>query len=289
MQNTICRSALYMPGSNKRALEKATTLAADAIVMDLEDSVAPDAKPSAREEIERAVETHDYGHRLKVLRVNDLTSSWIQEDLLLATRIKPDAVLLPKVQTDSDVLLMQEKMDSLGVAASTSLWVMLETPLAVINAASIAATSQRCARLSTFCIGNNDLAKEAGMPVTSDRTHLIPWLLDFVIAAKAYRLNILDGVFNNFSDLSGFEHECKEGKALGMTGKTLIHPSQIEMANAAYSPNEDDIRNAQAIVDAFAQAGNESKGVLQVDGAMVERLHLQMAENTLALAALIKG
>lgn len=278
-----------MPASNTRALAKGPTLSADAIVIDLEDSVAVETKPQARQNAIDALTHNDYGYRLRVLRVNDVSSEWFDADMEALQQVKPDAVLLPKVESAQTIQHVQKRLDDADQSGQVKLWAMLETPKAVVNVASIAHSSEQCSRFETICIGNNDLASEAGMRVTSDRTLLMPWLMSVLAAAKAYRLTILDGVYNDFADLDGFGIECAQGASMGMDGKTLIHPSQIDIANQAYSPTVDDVAQAQQVVDAFASAADPQVGVLQIDGRMIERLHLDMARRTLAITARIKG
>jgi len=278
-----------MPAVNTRALAKGPVLNADAIVIDLEDSVATEAKPQARKNAIDALTHNDYGYRKRVLRVNDVSSEWFDADMAVLQHVKPDAVLLPKVESAQTIQRVQKLLDEADQSGQVKMWAMLETTKAVVNVASIAHSSEQCHRFETVCIGNNDLAREAGMRVTSDRSLLMPWLMSILAAAKAYQLTILDGVYNDFADLDGFGFECAQGASMGMSGKTLIHPSQIEIANQAYSPNADDIEQAQRVVDAFANADDPHAGVLQIDGRMVERLHLDMAQQTLAIAARIKG
>jgi len=289
MTISICRTALYMPATNTRALAKGPGLNADAIIIDLEDSVAAKVKPLARQNAIDALTNHDYGYRLRVLRVNDVASEWFDDDMGLLQQIRPDAVMLPKVESAQTIQHVQKLLDAADETGQVKIWAMLETTKAVVNVASIAQSKEQCNRFDTVCIGNNDLAREAGMRVTSERSLLIPWLMSLLAAAKAYRLTILDGVYNDFADLDGFAFECTQGASMGMSGKTLIHPSQIDIANRAYSPTANDIKQAQKVVDAFANATDPQVGVLQIDGRMVERLHLDMAHQTLAIAAHVKG
>ncbi len=275
-----------MPASNTRALAKGPSLNADAIVIDLEDSVAPNAKAQARINALAAL-GQNYGHRLRVLRVNDVDSDFFADDIALLKQAQPDAVLLPKVESAQTIIEVDRILSAFN--DSVKLWAMLETTKAVVNANSIAQSTEQCPRFTTVCIGNNDLAREAGMQVGSDRNLLIPWLMQLLLAAKAYGLDILDGVYNNFKDIEGFHLECEQGAAMGMSGKTLIHPSQIDGANKAYSPSAADIAQAQQIVDAFALPEHAGLGVLQINGRMVERLHLDMALHTLDIAERIKA
>jgi len=278
-----------MPASNERALQKGPSLEADAIVVDLEDSVHPDAKTDARKNVVHAFNQFDYGHRLRVVRVNAVGSVWFKDDMQMLHDVKPDAVLLPKVETPAAIGIAHQHLQNVPELGNTKIWAMFETPMAVLNAAAIAAIKTQINEFTTVCIGNNDLAREANMVVSSDRALLMPWLLQIVLACKAYKLHVMDGVYNDFSDLTGYEYECLQGAAMGMSGKTLIHPKQIAAANKAYSPSAEDIKNAQAIVAAFAKPENSSQGAIQIDGRMVERLHLSMAEHTLSVASQLKN
>ncbi len=280
----VCRSALYMPASNEKAVSKGPTLAADAIILDLEDSVSPALKEIARQQAQEALRSLDYGKRLRVIRCNGTDTTWFEDDLSMCIEAQPNAILLPKVESPQTIESVRDRLDILGAHPDIQIWAMLETPKAVLAAADIAATSARCSRLTTFCIGNNDLAREANMPVRSDRTYLIPWLMTILLAAKAYRLVVLDGVYNNFADVKGFALECAEGAAMGMNGKTLIHPSQIADANLAYSPSADEIEKAKLVVATFDLPENKTAGAVQINGQMVERLHLEMALQTLKRA-----
>lgn len=273
-----CRSALYMPASNARALAKGPSLCADAIVIDLEDSVSAEKKASAREQAMEALNQYDYGYRLRVLRVNAADTPWHVDDIEAASCARLDAIVLPKVDTVDDIAQVSALMDNYPALDDCALWAMLETPLAVINAVSIAACSKSYQRLSMFLVGNNDMARAAGMPVQSDRTYLLPWLMSLVAAAKAYDLQILDGVYNDFADVDGFTKECVQGATMGMNGKTLIHPSQLAAANTAFSPSTSDVESAKATVQAFSRPENQGKGAISIDGCMIERLHLAMAE-----------
>jgi len=271
-----------MPASNERALAKGPSLQADAIIVDLEDSVAPDSKNQARSQAIEALAQADYGYRIRALRINTADTPWYEDDIHAASLCHPEAIVLPKVDTVEDVKHLSGFMDKHKALEKTSIWAMIESPLGVVNATSIAACSRDYPRLALFIVGNNDLARAAGMPVQSDRTYLVPWLLQLVAAVKAFELQILDGVYNNFADLDGFSAECKQGAIMGMNGKTLIHPSQLTMANDAFSPSTNDIQSARAVVDAFARPENKDKGAISIDGRMTERLHLHMAEQLLA-------
>lgn len=279
-----CRSALYMPASNARALSKGPGLAADAIIVDLEDSVAPDAKAMAREQAVEALSEVDYGYRLRALRINAADTRWFQDDLDAVKSSIPDVLVLPKVESVEDIARVSAFLDTDDRTSNVAIWAMMESTGAVVNAAEIAGCKKDLPRLSALVVGNNDLSRSANMPISSDRTYLLPWLMTWIAAAKTNRLGILDGVYNDFKDLEGYESECAQGVAMGMDGKTLIHPTQIEIANHAFTPSEREVEHALAVVAAFADPANEGAGVLQLEGQMIERLHLHMAQRTLARA-----
>lgn len=285
MNHVDCRSALYMPASVEKVLAKGPGCAADAVIVDLEDAVAPDAKDMAREQAVKALTEFDYGYRLRALRINAAGTRWHEDDVAAVARSRPDAVVLPKVESADDVRQLGQSLDSLPETSGVALWAMMESPLAVLNAQAIAQCVRECPRLSLFIVGSNDLVREAGMPMGKDRTLLIPWMMTLVAAARAHGLQILDGVFNDFSDIAGLEIECRQGVAMGMDGKTLIHPSQIGTANELFAPAPAAIAEAEAIVAAFADPVNAGAGVVQVQGRMVERLHLDMARQLLKRAA----
>src|SRR5581483_2729749 len=233
------RSVLYMPGSNARALEKAKSLAADALILDLEDAVAPDAKEAARGQVCAAVKAGGYGHRELVIRINGLGTPWGQADLEAAAQAAPDAVLLPKPGTGADIARATEALARAGAPEKTRLWAMIETPLAILNLQDIAAASQRRgARLACFVLGTNDLVKETRADLSVNRRPALYWLSAAVTAARAYGLDVLDGVYNNFKDAEGFRRECVHGRRLGFDGKTLIHPDQVAVANEVFAPAE---------------------------------------------------
>lgn len=280
------RSVLYMPGSNARALEKAKTLATDAVILDLEDSVAPDAKLVAREQVAAIVKGGGFGSREVVVRVNGLSGPWGRDDLAAAVAVTPDAILIPKVSKAEDVFEAVAELDRLGAPESVKIWAMFETPLAVLNARDIAAAASVPAgrRLTVFVLGTNDLAKETRARFVPGRTTMLPWLTTAIAAGRAFGLDVIDGVYNNLSDAEGFAAECAQGRDLGMDGKTLIHPNQLEVANATFSPSEAEVEAARKILAAFALPENASKGVISLDGRMVERLHAEMAERVVAIA-----
>ena len=275
MPNRPRRSVLYMPGSNARALEKAKTLAADAVILDLEDSVAPDAKAEARKLVCDAVKAGGFGKREVAIRVNGLTTPWGSDDMAAAVAAKPDAILVPKVSSAIDMML------AAALAKGVALWAMIETPLSILNLKDIAATAQ-AAHLTCFIIGTNDLIKDTRMQAGQNRMALVPSLSLAVIAARAFGISCVDGVFNDLKDEQGFAAECEQGLLLGMDGKTLIHPSQIESANRIFSPSPDEVAWAKGVIEVFALPENAAKGVVTLNGKMVERLHLAMAQRIMA-------
>ena len=281
------RSVLYMPGSNMRALEKAKSLAADCLILDLEDAVAPDAKAEARSQVAEAVATGGYGRREIVIRINGFDTDWGDADLAAVAPLAPDAVLVPKVETADDIEAASTKLDAAGAAPDVALWVMMETPLAILNARAIAESTGRT-RLRAFVMGTNDLAKEMRGQLRPGRAPYLGPLATCVLAARAYELTVLDGVFNDIANAEGFAAECAQGRELGFDGKTLIHPSQIGPCNEIFSPDADELARARRIVDAFALPENAGKGVITVDGRMVELLHAEIAKRTVAVAAAIE-
>jgi citrate lyase subunit beta / citryl-CoA lyase len=284
------RSALYMPGSNARALEKARSLDADVILLDLEDAVAPDVKEKARGQVCEAVAAGGYGHREVVIRVNGPGTPWFEEDFNAAVAASPDAILIPKVSAPDTLFDIAVRLAQAGAPAKIRIWAMIETPVAILRVHDIAACAHdRSTRLSCFVMGTNDLAKETRARFVPDRSTMLPWLATSLLAARAYGLDILDGVFNQISDTDGFDAECAQGRDLGFDGKTLIHPSQIAEANRIFAPDAEEVERARAIIAAFEKPENADKGAINMDGRMVERLHAQMAVRVVALADAIAG
>jgi len=281
------RSVLYMPATNEKALAKLPSLACDCVIFDLEDAVAPEAKADARERL-RGFLTQNRPDRVEiVVRINALSTEWGTEDLIAMRACQPHAILLPKIDTPRDVKEADEALDDMDAGRNLALWTMIETPKAMLNIGALAELGRdNATRLACFVAGTNDLVKDTGVRATPDRRYLMPWLLQIVLAARAGGLDTLDGVSNDFRDLDAFARECAEGRNLGFDGKTLIHPAQIDPANTAFSPAEEEVREAQAIVAAFALPENAGKGVIRLDGRMVERLHLAQAERLLAKAGL---
>jgi citrate lyase subunit beta / citryl-CoA lyase len=279
------RSVLYMPGSNARALEKARELPADGIILDLEDAVAPDAKAQARELIVKSLRDGGYGKREVFVRINGLDTPWWVEDLNAVIAAKPDAVLLPKVSEPGQLQDVAERLVDLGAEPRIRIWAMMETPLAMLNVGEIAAAALDTeTRLAGFVMGTNDLAKDTRARIVPGRAPMLPWLMNCVAAARAYGLDILDGVYNDLGNAEGFAEECRQARDLGFDGKTLIHPRQIEPCNAAFSPTPEELESARKMIAAFDLPENENKGVIQIDGRMVERLHADMARRTVAIA-----
>jgi citrate lyase subunit beta/citryl-CoA lyase len=245
------RSVLYVPASNQRALAKIASLPADAVIIDLEDAVAPEEKVSAREGLRSWFGEKPETAAELIIRINPLSSDWGADDLALAGSLEPGGILLPKADTPRDILEAGDALDDEAVPDGVRLWAMIETPRAMLNVGAIAELGRdRASRLSALVAGTNDLSKETGV---MERRLMVPWLMQMVLAARAGGLVVLDGVMNSFSDLDAFERECAEAAAMGFDGKTLIHPSQIEPANAAFAPSEAVLAEAQAIVDAFGK------------------------------------
>ncbi|QYX56672.1 CoA ester lyase [Roseovarius sp. SCSIO 43702] len=269
------RSVLYIPGSKERALEKARTLAADAIIFDLEDAVAPDAKAEARETLKRALAEGGYGKRAKIVRINALTTEWGLEDVRVLRDAGADAILLPKVNAAPDV-------DSLAdlLPRDLPIWVMMETPASVFNAREIAAH----ARVAGLVTGTNDLIKDLGARYRADRMPLMTALQTIVMAARAARIVAVDGVYNRFRDGEGLKAECEQGRDLGFDGKTLIHPAQIEGANVAFAPTNSEIDLARRQIAAYEDSMASGQGIAVVDGQIVENLHVVAARRVLARA-----
>ena len=282
------RSCLYMPGANERALEKAKTLPADTVIMDLEDAVAPEAKETARDTIRAAVTAGGYGHREIVVRMNGLDTEWGQADLKMAVEAGAHALLAPKVIDGSDIDRLDDAMSLAGAPAEMGLWVMIEMPKAILNIQDIAEAVGRT-RMTTFVMGTNDLAKEYRARMTPDRLAFQTALGMSMAAARAYNIVAIDGVYNDIKNEQGLIDECEQGRDLGFDGKTLIHPSQLDTANRVFAPSPHDVEHAQAVIEAFADPQNAGKGVLKVNGEMTELLHLDEARRTVAMDEAIRA
>jgi len=283
------RSVLYMPGSNARAIEKARTLPADAIILDLEDSVAPDAKVAARQQVMDAVTAGGFAPREVIVRINGLDTAWHVDDLTAAARAAPDAILVPKISTPHQLESIGQRLLDMHADHRTQVWAMIETPLALFNILPLAAEAKDSeARLAAFVMGTNDLAKETRARIVPGRAPMLPWLMSCMAAARTYGVDILDGVYNDLGNAEGFARECAEARDMGFDGKTLIHPNQIEPCNAAFSPSAEEVAQARKIIAAFDEPENRDKGVVQLDGRMIERLHAEMARRTVAIAQAIE-
>jgi citrate lyase subunit beta / citryl-CoA lyase len=282
------RSLLYMPGSNARALEKAKTLAADGVILDLEDSVAPEAKEAARDGVATAVKAGGFGAREVFIRVNGVDTPWHADDLAAAAHAAPDAILVPKVQSPETLELVGRRLLDMGTDQKTRIWAMIETPLAIFNILAIAAEARDSeSRLSGLIMGTNDLAKDTRARLVPGRAPMLAWLSTCVAAARIYSIDILDGVYNDLDNAEGFAAECAQGVELGFDGKTLIHPSQIAACNKAFSPSADEVAQARKVIAEFDKPENKGKGVVAIGGRMVERLHAEMARRTVAIAQAI--
>ncbi len=275
------RSVLYMPGANERALEKARTLPADALILDLEDAVAPDAKPAARDRVCAAAASGEYGRREVTIRVNGIDTPWHAEDLAAVGEAGPAAVVVPKVGSADEVRAIAAALPEPGAN-----WAMIETPAAVLRGAEIAGATER---LTALVLGTNDLAKEMLAEQVPGRGPLLGPLSMCVLAARATGKTILDGVYNDVRDTDGFAAECRQGKEFGFDGKTLIHPGQIEPCNRIFAPSEEEVERSRKIVDAFEAARREGRGVATVDGRMIENLHVDNARRILDLADAVNG
>ncbi len=287
VQHRPRRSALYMPGANARALEKAKTISADCLILDLEDAVAPDAKSDARTAVCEAVSAGGYGPREVVIRMNALDTEWGGEDLAAAVKAGPDTILAPKVNHGSDIERLDEALTDASAPKELGLWVMIETPLALLNIAGIAAAGAHT-RLSGFVMGTNDLAKDMRASPALGRTLAFGTAFGLTLAAaRAYGLIALDGVYNDIKNEAGFAAECREGAAMGFDGKTLIHPSQVAPCNTVFAPSEAAVAQARDVIAAFALPENSGAGVIKVNGKMTEILHLQEAERLVAMDAAI--
>jgi len=282
------RSVLYMPGSNARAIEKARTLPADAVILDLEDSVAPDAKAAARQQVVDAVKAGGFGAREVIVRVNGLDTPWHVDDVTAAAHAAPDAILVPKISTPQQLEAIGQRLLDMHADLRTRIWAMIEMPIAIFNILSLAKEADDSeSRLDAFVMGTNDLAKDTRARIVPGRAPMLGWLMQCVAAARIYGVDIIDGVYNDLGNTEGFARECGEARDMGFDGKTLIHPNQIEACNAAFSPSADDVAQAQKIIAAFDLPENKNKGVVAIDGRMVERLHAEMARRTVAIAQAI--
>jgi citrate lyase subunit beta/citryl-CoA lyase len=279
----VLRSVLYMPSSNARALEKAKTIAADGIIFDLEDAVAPDAKEAAREQACAAAGSSDYGDRTLTVRCNGLDTPWGHADLAAAARSGAAAVVIPKVSGPDHLRQVVNTLDDAGAPADLAVWAMVETPAAIFAVRDIA----HFERVSVLVLGTNDLAKELRATLVPGRQPLLPHLATALLAAREAGIAVLDGVYNDVKDLDGFEAECRQGMEMGFDGKTLIHPSQVDIANRVWAPSEAEVEHARRVIEAFEEAQRDGRGVVTVDGRMIENLHVDNARRTLSVAEAI--
>jgi citrate lyase subunit beta / citryl-CoA lyase len=278
------RSLLFMPGSNSRALEKARVLAADTVILDLEDSVAPDAKPSARDQIAKAIAAGGFGKREIWIRTNALDTPFWADDARMAARARPDAILVPKVSSVEDLRTISGALHEAKADPSIRVWAMIETARAVLHAEELAAASRDEPRLAGFVFGPNDISRETRIRMQPGRAIMLPMITHCILATRAYGLEILDGPYSDFSNIEGFNQECVQARDLGFDGKTLIHPGQIEACNVIFTPPVEEVARARKIIAAFELPENAARGAISLDGQMVERLHADMARRTIALA-----
>ena len=280
------RSVLYLPASNERALEKAKTLPVDALILDLEDAVAPDAKNVARENACAAARSGDYGRRELAIRVNGIGSPWHDADLAAVANAGPDAVVVPKVGSADEVRALVAAMEAAGAPETTALWAMIETPVAVLHAEEIAGASER---LTCFVLGTNDLYKELGATYAAGRAAVSASLQLVLLAARSAGVAVVDGVFNDVTDAEGFRLECQQGRDLGFDGKTLIHPGQVQPCNEVFAPSADQVEQARAVIGAFEAAVSEGRGVATLNGRLIENLHVDTARQVLATDEAIRA
>ncbi len=278
------RSVLYMPGSNPRALEKARDLAADTLILDLEDAVAPDAKEKARVLVCSALTEGGFGKRELVVRINGLGTPWGRDDVIAVSRCGADALLLPKVEGAGYIREVLSIMDVAGAAPDTAIWCMMETPLGILHAERIASASPR---IGSFVMGTSDLTKDLQAQHTRSRIPMLTGLSLCLLAGRAFDISVIDGVHLALDDMESFEAACEQGHEMGFDGKTLIHPKQIEIANRVFGPSEEEVAWARRIIEAHEEAAETGKGVVVVDGRLIENLHVQDAQRTIALATAI--
>jgi citrate lyase subunit beta / citryl-CoA lyase len=282
------RSPLFMPGSNARALEKARNLPADGLILDLEDSVAPDAKALARDQIAAAIAAKGFGRREILIRINSLDTPWWNIDIAMAGKARPDGILVPKISSVADLKAIADRLAEVNADPSIAVWAMIETARAVLDAEELAAASRDPKmRLAGFVFGPNDLSRETRIKMMPGRAAMLPLITHCILATRAHGLEILDGPYSDFSNVDGFGQECTQARDLGFDGKTLIHPGQIEACNAIFTPPEEEVAQARRIIAAFERPENASRGAIQLDGQMVERLHAEMAHRTIAIAEAI--
>jgi citrate lyase subunit beta/citryl-CoA lyase len=279
------RSLLFMPGSNARALEKARILPADGIILDLEDSVAPDAKALAREQIAQAIAARGFGRREVWVRTNGLDTPWWIDDVAMAGKAGPDGILVPKISSVEDLNTVGDRLSGIAADGSIKVWAMIETARAVLHAEELATASRDArTRLAGFVFGPNDIARETRIRMQPGRAAMVPMITHCILATRAQGLEILDGPYSDLGNVDGFGQECTQARDLGFDGKTLIHPGQIEACNAIFTPPAEEVAQARRIIAAFEMPENAGRGAIRLDGQMVERLHAGMAKRTIAIA-----
>lgn len=279
------RSVLYMPAANARALEKAKDIGADALIFDLEDAVAPDAKEVAREQACAAAASGDYGHRELTIRCNGLDTPWGEADVRAAAAVGPSAVVIPKVNSAAYLEEIERILNDAGAPAETQIWAMVETPTGILNVNEIAHHD----RVAAMVMGTNDMAKEMRATLTPDRAALMPYLALCLLSAREADITILDGVFNDIKNEDAFATQCDQGASMGFDGKTLIHPSQVGPCNEAFSPSLDELDFHRRVIEEFEAAEAEGRGVLTVDGKMIENLHVDEARRAIAVSEALEG
>ncbi|MDM9621261.1 CoA ester lyase [Rhizobium sp. S96] len=285
---SLRRSVLSVPAINSRALEKSRLLDCDAVIFDLEDSVAPERKAEARENLAAFFAGAPLQGKERIIRVNALSSNFGRADMELVAALEPDAVLLPKVDEPQHVMTVSDFLADADAPETLRIWAMIETPRGILNAAAIAEAGRTAgSRLDCFVVGLNDLRKETGVLPQPGRTYLVPWLMQVILAVRAYGLDAIDSVFNDFKDAAAFDAECAEARAMGFDGKMLIHPAQIEAANRHFGPDASAVAEAEAIIAAFADPATDGLNVIDANGRMIERLHLVQAESLVHKARLI--
>jgi citrate lyase subunit beta / citryl-CoA lyase len=282
------RSVLSVPAINRRALEKTRTLDCDAVIFDLEDSVAAEKKKEARGNLRDFFAAGALSDKERIIRINSLSSTFGNADLDLVLALEPDAVLLPKVDGPQDIMAVGDRLSDADAPDALRIWAMIETPRGILNAAAIAEAGRTAgSRLDCFVIGLNDLRSETGVPPEPGRTYLVPWLMQVVLAVRAYGLDAIDSVLNDFKDVEALDRECAQGRAMGFDGKMLVHPDQIEAANRCFGLDEAEVAEANAVISAFADPAAADLNVVNLNGRMVERLHLVQAQGLVHKAQLI--
>jgi citrate lyase subunit beta/citryl-CoA lyase len=279
------RSMLFMPGSNPRALEKARSLPADGIILDLEDAVAPDAKASARDAIAQTLAAGGFGKREVIIRINALDSPWWIDDVTMAGKARPDGILVPKISSVEDLAAIADRLSDINADMSIRVWAMIETSRAILHCEELAAASRDAEmRLAGFVFGPNDIARETRIRMMPGRAAMLPMIINCVLATRLHGLEILDGPYSGISDPVGFAEEATQGRDIGFDGKTLIHPGQIAACNEIFTPPAAEVAQARKIIAAFELPENAKRGAIQLDGKMVERLHAEMAKRTIAIS-----